>query len=92
VVAFLDIQPVAAVEDVAFVDVGRDQGIDVGDEFDIYIAERRSAGGLKLPPEHVAVGRVVRVTDGTSTLRLVTMRHPALRVGLPVRLVRKMPS
>lgn len=91
-VAFLDIQPVASVDDVAFVDVGRDDGVDVGDEFDIYIGERRSAGGLELPPEHVAVGRVVRVTQATATLRLVTMRHPALRVGLPVRLVRKMPS
>lgn len=91
-VAFLDRQPLVSVEDYAFVDVGRTQGVTVGDEFEVYLEERRSSEGLRLPEEHVAVGRVVRVTERTSTLRLFRMRHPAIEVGLPVRLVRKMPS
>jgi hypothetical protein len=89
--AFLDRQPVVAVEDVAFIDVGRDQGVTIGDEFEIYLSERRTRG-LRLPQEHVAVGRVVRVTDRTATLRLIRMRHPTIEPGLPVRLVRKMPT
>ncbi len=91
-VTFLDEQWVPSVEDVAFIDVGRDQGVVVGDEFEIFVAGRRSPEGLRLPEEHIATGRVVRVTESTSTLRIIEMDYPALTEGLPVRLVRKMPS
>ncbi len=90
-VAFLDRQNIHFVEDVAFIDVGRNEGIVLGDEFEIYLPKRASRSRLRLPEEHIATGRVVRVTEETATVRLVEQRHPALRVGLPVRLVRKMP-
>jgi hypothetical protein len=90
-VALLDEQPIATNEDFVFVDVGRDQGVTVGDEFELFVGERRSQG-LSLPEEYVGLGRVVRVTERTSTLRLIHMRHPTVNVGLPVRLIRKMPS
>ncbi len=91
-VTFLDEQWVPSVEDIAFIDIGRDQGIVVGDEFEIYVAGRRSPEGLSLPEEHIATGRVVRVTESTSTIRVIEMDYPAITEGLPVRLVRKMPS
>jgi len=91
-VTFLDEQWVPSVEDFAFIDVGRDQGVTVGDEFEIYVAGRRSPEGLRLPEEHIATGRVVRVTESTSTIRVIEMDYPAITEGLPVRLVRKMPS
>lgn len=92
IIEMLDRQYVPSVEDLVFIDVGRDEGILVGDEFEIYLGGRRSPEGLRLPEEHVAEGRVVRVTEETSTLRVITQKQPAISVGLPVRLVRKMPS
>ncbi len=92
IVAFLDEQWVPAIGDIAFIDVGRDKGVVIGDEFELYVASRRSAGGLRLPEEQVATGRVVRVTEETATLRVIRLQHAAIAEGLPVRLVRKMPS
>lgn len=91
-VALLDEQPVSSTEDFVFISIGRNQGIVIGDEFEIYAPTRESAMGLSLPEEHISSGRVVRVTEETATLRLIEMRHPTVDVGLPVRLVRKMPS
>jgi hypothetical protein len=91
-VALLDRQWVPSVEDIAFVNVGRNKGVAVGDEFEIYAAGRRSPEGFRLPEEHIATGRVVRVTEETATLRVIEQRHPAIAEGLPVRLVAKMPS
>ncbi len=91
-VALMDLQLIASTEDLVFIDVGRSQGIQVGDEFELYVANRRSSEGLRLPEEFVGMGRVMRVTEQTATLRLLKMRHPTVDVGLPVRLVAKMPS
>ncbi|UCF21378.1 MAG: LysM peptidoglycan-binding domain-containing protein [Gemmatimonadota bacterium] len=91
IVALFDEQWVGSTEDLVFIDVGRSQGVEVGDEFELYAAARRASAGHRLPEEHVGTGRVVRVTEETSTLRLVAMRHPTVDVGVPVRLVRKMP-
>ena len=91
-VALLDEQHIASVEDLVFVNVGRSQGVGIGDEFELYASGRRSATGLRLPEEHIGVGRVMRVTEATATLRMIDMRHPGINIGLPVRLIRKMPS
>ncbi len=91
-VALMDLQLIASTEDLVFIDVGRSQGIQVGDEFELYVGNRRSSEGLRLPEEFVGMGRVMRVTEQTATLRLLRMRHPTVDVGLPVRLVAKMPS
>lgn len=91
-IALMEQQAIASTEDLVFIDVGRTQGIQVGDEFELYVAVRRSQEELRLPEEYVGMGRVVRVTERTATLRLLRMRHPTIDVGLPVRLVRKMPS
>ncbi len=91
VVALLDVQPLASAEDIAFIDLGRRDGVVVGDEFEIYVRESTGRGGYTYPEERIAVGRVVRTTEKTSTLRVVTQRHPAITRGLAVRLIRKMP-
>jgi hypothetical protein len=91
-IALMDEQPVASSEDFVFIDVGRTQGVQAGDEFELYVPPRRSREGLRLPEEFVGTGRVVRVTEETATLRLIDMRHPTVDVTLPVRLIARMPS
>jgi hypothetical protein len=72
--------------DLAFLSVGRAQGIGIGDELSVYVP----AGDVS-PAVQVAVVRVVRADDGTSTVRVVNASSTALREGLPVSLLRKMP-
>lgn len=91
IVALLDPQPLVSTEDIVFIDRGRDHGVVVGDEFEIFLRERRGRSGVKYPEEPVAVGRVVRTTDRTSTIRILSQRHAAITRGLDVRLIRKMP-
>jgi hypothetical protein len=91
-VAVQDEQPTVSIEDMVFLSVGLEQGVAVGDEFELYVGRRRSQDGLRLPEEHVAVGRVVRVTERTATLRVLEMRHATIDVGVRARTVRKMPS
>lgn len=91
VITLLDPQPVPSTEDVLFIDRGREHGVVVGDEFEVFLREQPGRGGYTYPEERVAVGRVVRTTEKTSTLRVISQRHPALRHGLAVRLIRKMP-
>lgn len=91
VVAMLDPQPLPSGEDIVFIDLGRRDGVAEGDEFEIYLGEREGRAGLAYPEEQIATGRVVRTTERTATLRIVTQRHAALKRGLPVRLIRKMP-
>jgi hypothetical protein len=91
-IALMDSQLIVSTEDFVFIDVGRTQGIQVGDEFELYVEPRRSQERLRLPEEYVGRGRVMRVTERTATLRLLDMRHPTIDVGLPVRLVARMPS
>ncbi len=91
-VAVQDEQPALSIEDMVFLSVGREQGVALGDEYELYVGRRRTRDGLRLPEEHIAVGRVVRVTERTATLRVLEMRHPTIDVGVLARTVRKMPS
>lgn len=93
IVGFLEEQPVYDTSDLAFVDLGEGDGVAIGDEFEVYQPERTSGwfGGTLHPEEPIAVVRVVRVDERTSTVRLIKLTRGALEVGLPVRLVGKMP-
>lgn len=91
-VGLLDAQFVPMVGDLGFVNVGRNQGLVVGDEFQLFAPARMSNMGYRVPEEPIALGRVVRVTEQTATIRFLSQQHAAINNGLPVRLVRKMPS
>jgi len=83
-------QPLPAVLDEAFVSLGRADGLEVGDELEVYRPERPSAdNSVWLPEEAVAVLRVVRVEEQSATVQVAGLRQPTLERGLPVRLVRK---
>jgi len=83
--------PVQAVEQLAFLDVGRAAGVREGDEFEVYLPRETRNWGTR--PE-IPVGRmqVVKVTQSTATARIVNLSQPAVAVGLPVRRVAAMPA
>ena len=92
VVDLLVEQPYPATSDHAFVDLGRAQGLAIGDELMAYVPERLLEEGRaeRVPATEVATLRVVRVENSTATVRVVGLRYPALAKGLAVRVVRKM--
>jgi len=91
IVDFLEDQAIYIASDQAFLDIGRVDGVGVGDELVAYYPERRiESGGPLLPQEPVATLRVVKVRDNTSTVRVVELNTSALVPGLPVRVVRRM--
>lgn len=85
-------QPAPAPRDRAFIDLGREDGIEVGDELVVIRPERRAPqGGVMLPEEPVARVRVVRVAERSATVQIIRLEQASLRPGLPVRLVAKRP-
>ncbi len=83
-------QPIPATQDLVFLNLGEASGVQVGDEFEVYLAPEVASWGMR--PE-IVVGRlqVVRTARLTSAARVVALEQPALRPGLPARLIAKMP-
>ena len=79
-------QPVVGREDLAFMNLGAASGVVEGDEFMIYIPPTEAEWGIR-PGVDVARVQVVRAELNTSAVRVISMEHPAIEVGLPVRLV-----
>jgi len=73
-------QVLPSVDDRVFLDVGRASGVGVGDEFAVLSSTAAATEGVA-GREVVAIARVVRVRDGTSTARIVDLRDVGLRAG-----------
>ncbi|HET8654866.1 MAG TPA: LysM peptidoglycan-binding domain-containing protein [Longimicrobiaceae bacterium] len=82
--------PVATVQDLGFVDLGRSAGVQEGDEFAVVLPPEQESWGVR-PEVVIARLQVVRVAEQTSTVRVTQLEQPALRAGLPVRRVARMP-
>lgn len=90
---FLDEQPVYDPSDPGFINLGRKDGLVLGDELVVLMPQQRAGGGYyeRLPEDQIARLRVIRVEEETATVRLIHIDQPSIRSGLPVRLVAKMP-
>ncbi|HWV56259.1 MAG TPA: hypothetical protein VNZ57_02210 [Longimicrobiales bacterium] len=75
----------------AFVNLGTDDGVQVGDEFTAFLPPQRGEQG-RVESEAVATLRVIRADPRVSTVRVVSLAHPILDVGMPVVLTRKAPQ
>lgn len=92
-IGFATDQPLHTISEMAFVSIGRAQGLRVGDVLEVFAPERATQAdpGVLVPPEKVARLLVVRVEDRTATARIIGMVQPALQAGLRVRLVARVP-
>ena len=88
--AFATAQSLPSREDVAYIDLGREEGVAEGDEFVAYLPATEAGSGSR-PAMDLATPQVIRAGARTSAVRVVSMQQPMLREGLPVRLVAKMP-
>lgn len=96
ILEFLDDQPLQGPAALAFIDLGRRDGVREGDIFQAYLPTREGRSGSvrgtgTLPTEVVAELRVVRVTDTIATVRVDHVRLARLEEGLPVVRIRRIP-
>ncbi|MFW6090171.1 MAG: LysM peptidoglycan-binding domain-containing protein, partial [Gemmatimonadota bacterium] len=89
VIAFAVPQVLLGPGEFLFLDVGADRGVRVGDEFAVFSRKERDGADTAVA-DALAVVRVVRVADRTSTGRVIGVRDPGMRAGDPVRLIRRL--
>lgn len=90
ILAFQELRPLQRTESIVFLDIGRDAGVAVGDEFEAYEPPTGRRWGTR-PELTVARMQVVRVTGGTASVRVTELEQPRIAVGQAVRRVARMP-
>ncbi len=89
-IAGRDERSIAGAQQFFFVDKGRAAGVVPGDVFEVFAP---AAGVLGSASEEVrAVMMIVHTRERSATGLLLQIMHPGLTPGLPVRLIKKMPS
>jgi hypothetical protein len=89
-IAMRDEHVLASVLQVLFIDKGRSDGVAIGDMFEAY---RPTSGEVGARSEEVRVQLlVVHTREHTASTIVVGMSNPSLGTGMPVRLIKKMPS
>lgn len=90
ILAFQEARPLQRTESIVFLDIGRNAGVAVGDEFEAYEPPTSRRWGTR-PELTVARMQVVRVTEGTASVRVTELEQPRIAVGQAVRRVARMP-
>jgi len=85
-----DPHPIAGAQQFFFIDKGRSDGVTLGDVFEVYRPAQGYAGTAS--EEVRAVLMIVHTRERSATGLLLQISHPSLDRGLPVRLIKKMPS
>jgi LysM repeat protein len=87
VITVRDLHTIANAQQILFIDRGRVDGVVPGDVFQVY------TGQAGTPSEELrAVVEIVHTRDHSSSGLILVINNPQLPPGLPVRLIRKMPS
>lgn len=85
-----DPHPIAGAQQFFFLDKGRNDGVTLGDVFEVYQPALGIPGAAS--EEVRGVLMVVHTRERSATALVLQINHPALRPGMPVRLIKKMPS
>ena len=89
-VAPRDPHPIAGAQQYFFIDKGRRDGVTLGDVFEVVKPAQGYAGSAS--EEVRAVMMIVHTREKSATGLLLQITNPSLDRGLPVRLIKKMPS
>jgi hypothetical protein len=90
VIDLRDVQVLTGTQDYVFVDKGRADGVTPGDVFEVYRPQQTDPNA---PTEAVyATLMIVHVRDRSATGLVIGVGRGDLHAGMPVRLIRKMPS
>jgi len=90
VVAERDLHVLAGPQQIVFINRGRADGVTAGDVFEVF---RPAAGIPGTSSEQMQVVlQIVHTRDHSASGLILNIGHPKLVPGMPVRLIRKMPS
>ncbi|MGH7568241.1 MAG: LysM peptidoglycan-binding domain-containing protein [Gemmatimonadales bacterium] len=85
-----ELRPLVSTQQFLFIDKGRAEGVVPGDVFELYTPATGEPG---TPSEEVRTTlMVVHTRERSSTALVIGIRNPQVEVGMPVRLIKKMPS
>jgi len=85
-----DQHPLVGVQQIYFIDKGRAEGVTPGDVFEIF---RPASGALRSASEEVRVQLlIVHTREHSASGLVIGVANPDVAPGMPVRLVKKMPS
>jgi hypothetical protein len=90
IIAPRDVGILRSQQDVVFIDLGREDGVSLGDVFEVYTPE--SEGPLSGGGEAVGIMTIVHVRNHSASGFIVNVMDLGIDVGATVRLVRKMPG
>jgi len=90
VIAERDLHVLAGPQQIVFINRGRAEGVSTGDVFEVF---RPAAGVPGTSSEQMQVVlQIVHTRDHSASGLILNVGHPKLVPGMPVRLIRKMPS
>ncbi len=78
--------------DVIFLDQGRQDGVALGDIYELHATPANRGGVESNVDEELATVRVVHVGDRSATARVVSVKAPDIAEGTPARQIAKLPS
>lgn len=88
VITLRDVPAVPGQQDIVFVNRGREDGVVLGDVFEIL----ELSPPADAPPASSAVIQIVHLRERSASGLITQISLPGIRPGQPVRLIRKMPS
>ncbi len=92
IVTTRDVTALSGPQDIVFIDLGRTDGVTIGDVFEVLRSRDENDTFADAPWEAVAVLQIVHVRERSASGIVVAVSDLGVEAGAPVRLVRKMPS